>query len=335
MVDDKKYFGILNKKVDPMRDNEDENITTTDYCATMAEDPAFSDDEEALLEAEQEEIDSGRIYLGDPGLSTAATNDYFEEISSRRIEPSHDVRALSSTFPQFPVTNTAEYLPSNGHHARIIDFYGNSRVPYQLRDWLRACGVTVQDSIRKGQIDSAACGFIAAEVIGYIYNSQTSISGLSDDEIAEANTRSAVAAGRRFFNLPANSNHWLTQTEIYRLIGQRTSLDLRQTYHITAVDTTQQFISFIFARHALELQDTGGTRYYVLNTDSAGSGFHWYIVAVTYAPKQQVINPQKRSIGDLSAGTMYIKNSDGTVSEGIQLLLIIWSHLRIPFLQVT
>ena len=83
MVDDKKYFGILNKKVDPMRDNEDENITTTDYCATMAEDPAFSDDEKALLEAEQEEIYSGHIYLGDLELSTAATNDNFEEVSSR------------------------------------------------------------------------------------------------------------------------------------------------------------------------------------------------------------------------------------------------------------
>ena len=56
MVDDKKYFGILNKKVDPMRDNEDENITTTDYCATMVEDTAFSDDEEVLQKQNRKKL---------------------------------------------------------------------------------------------------------------------------------------------------------------------------------------------------------------------------------------------------------------------------------------
>jgi len=288
----RKLYGELSQKKDGTMVDETVNATSAILLLDFEFDDTEADAEAAravaqsLHEADQAELDQGHIDLSDDIKEDESKLTYEQLLPPRAV----DVRtceAFYRTLPAFPLPYDRPTTPPTGHRARIIDFYGHDVVPRQLRDWLTAVGVEVQDSISTGQIDGAACGFIAAEVISYMHNIENmTIDGLSDAQISQANTPLAVAAGRRFFNLPSSSGHWLSQTEAYRLIASRISRSLRETYRLVVVDNTEHFIRSVFPEHSLQLVATDGTRSYILNTDSTGRGLHWFVVAVTFAPQE-------------------------------------------------
>ena len=123
------------------------------------------------------------------------------------------------------------------------------------------------------------------------------IDGLADDELATANTKMNLAAARALFNLSADSGHWLSDREIPHLISQRSGIPVQHMEPLASVFPTTYLTRYLFARHSLELTQTGGNRYYILNTDSQGGGFHWFVVAITYAPRA---SSKRRSVAELS-----------------------------------
>ncbi|GAV08980.1 hypothetical protein RvY_18592 [Ramazzottius varieornatus] len=214
--------------------------------------------------------------------------------------PQADIQELASTLPFFPNFGDAQ-LPQLTHTTRIIDFWGNNPVPGQLRDWLRASGVTVQDSIRTGQLDGAACGFVAAEAVALLHNAELPFAEVSDDEMAGVNTRSVAINGRSFMGLGARSTRWLSSTEVIRLAANRMNINMSYAIqNLVNVGRTRHFVDHMFPMYSLLLRETGGTRYYALNTDSIGNGRHWYVVAVTYGPNLGVIKDPRRAIKELS-----------------------------------
>ena len=210
-----------------------------------------------------------------------------------------ELRRLQGTLPPFPLPDVwpSSSTTQHGirHHARIVDFFGGSDVPHQVARWLRAVGVEVQEFTRHDQVDGAACGFIAAEVVSFMQNDGGNINEIPEADLAQANTRAGVSAARRFLGLPPNSNKWINDEEIERLVSHRTSIDRPALQGMLSVERTTFLTRYLFARHSLELRDTGGVRYYILSTASTGKGFHWYVVAIQYAANASR-NNKRRSL---------------------------------------
>ncbi|GAV03803.1 hypothetical protein RvY_14182 [Ramazzottius varieornatus] len=182
-------------------------------------------------------------------------------------------------------------------------------------DPITADELPLEDSIRTGQLDGAACGFIAAGAVALLHNAELPFAEVSDDEIAGVSTRSVVINGRSFMGLGARSTRWLSSTEVIRLAANRMNINMSYAIqNLVNVGRTQHFVDHMFPMHSLLLRETGGTRYYVLNTDSIGNSWHWYVVAVTYGPNLGVIKDPRRAIKELS-----IKSVDTAISESSYL----------------
>ena len=226
-------------------------------CQRQVDDMILDDEDEIVREA------SDIINLVDDTEGEGASH----QIPSNRPPriPAGQIRELADSFLQFPLLGPVSMNPPMRHRARVIDFYGISRVPGQLRDWLRATGAEVRDNIRTGQVDGSACGFIAAEAVALHHDMQEPILQVSDEVIAGLNTRGVVVNRRRFLNLTATDPRWLNGLEVMNLAADRMMMDTAIVNRdLLSVGTTQEFIDDNFARHALQFRETGGTRLVII-----------------------------------------------------------------------
>ncbi|XP_055334216.1 zinc finger MYM-type protein 1-like [Paramacrobiotus metropolitanus] len=81
----------------------------------------------------------------------------------------------------------------------------------------------------------------------------------------------------------------------------------------TAGDFDTHFIQSVYPQHAVQLRENGGTRYYILNTDSTGRGFHWFVVAITYGANERDAprTSQRRELKELESRFTFIEKQLG------------------------